>query len=190
MKVRSISNPDLFKVLNQAKNENHYGCDQEWYSTEWQRFSGCGPTVASNIIYYLTHKGQDSTARQDKVCMSECSALMEEIWKYVTPTSEGIPTTKMLIDAMLSYVTSKGLNFEHRFLDVPKEEDSRPTLPELVVFLESALSKDVPVAFLNLCNGEEQNLEGWHWVTIISLEYGKKEETIYVHILDEGLIKK
>ena len=135
MKIRSISNPGLFKVLNQATDESHYGCDQEWYSTEWQRLSGCGPTVASNIIYYLTHKGQASAAEQDIVCKSECSALMEEVWKYVTPTTEGIPATKILIEAMLSYVKSKGLNFEYRFLDLPKDKDRRPALSEVLNFL-------------------------------------------------------
>lgn len=190
MKVRSISNPELFKVFNQETNECHYGCNQEWYSTEWQRLSGCGPTVATNIIYYLTRKGKVSPAGQGMACKTECSALMEDVWKYVTPTTHGIPETKMLIEAMLSYVQSKKLNFEYQFLDLPEDRDSRPTLAEVLDFLETAFIKDAPVAFLNLCNGGEQTLDEWHWVTIISLGYRDKEEQIYVNILDEGMVKK
>ena len=190
MTLKSISNPGVFKVLNRVTNERHYGCDQEWYSTEWQRRSGCGPTAASNIIYYLTHKGQTAKSEQDIVCKSECSSLMEEVWNHVTPTTEGIPTTKMLCEEMLSYIKSKGLEFEYRLMDIPKDSDRRPKLLEVLDFLETALSEDVPVAFLNLCNGDEINLERWHWVTIISLEYTDKDEQICIDILDEGLIKK
>lgn len=190
MTLKSISNPDVFMVLNRDTNERHYGCDQEWYSTEWQRRSGCGPTAAANIIYYLTHKGQTSKSEQDIVCKSECSSLMEEVWNHVTPTTEGIPTTKMLCEEMLSYIKSKGLDFEYRFMDIPKEKDRRLKLSEVLDFLETALSEDVPVAFLNLCNGDEINLERWHWVTIISLEYTDQDEQIFINILDEGLIKK
>jgi hypothetical protein len=60
----------------------------------------------------------------------------------------------------------------------------------LLKFLEEALSKDSPIAFLNLCNGIEKNLECWHWVTIISLEYMENEEQTFVNILDDGQIKK
>ena len=46
------------------------------------------------------------------------------------------------------------------------------------------------MAFLNLCNGEEKNLDRWHWVTIISLEYAKDKNQVLANILDEGVIKK
>lgn len=190
MTVKSIANPDVFKVLNQATNERHYGCDQEWYSTEWQRLSGCGPTVASNIIFYLTQKGESLKSGRDLVYKSECSLLMEEVWKHVTPSTDGIPATQILSEAMLTYIKSKGLDFECRTMDIPEDKGCRPKLPEILGFLETALLEDAPVAFLNLCNGEEKNLEQWHWVTIISVEYADKNRQINVNILDEGMIKK
>ena len=61
---------------------------------------------------------------------------------------------------------------------------------DVVYFLEGALHQDSPVAFLNLCNGDENNLEPWHWVTIISLEYSEDGKCVFIEILDEGLIKK
>jgi len=115
---------------------------------------------------------------------------MEEIWGYVTPTREGIPTTKMFYEAVLAYAKAKGLNIEYNFCDMPEDKSIRPALADVVNFLERALLKDVPVAFLNLCNGEEKNLEPWHWVTIISLEYTEDENSAFVNILDGGLIKK
>jgi hypothetical protein len=115
---------------------------------------------------------------------------MEKIWEYVTPTKNGVSTTKMFYEAVLSYAKSKGLNIEYEFLDLPKDKSCRPGLPEVLNFLEGALLKDAPVAFLNLCNGAEKNLERWHWVTIISLEYIGNENQVFATIMDNGRIKK
>jgi hypothetical protein len=61
---------------------------------------------------------------------------------------------------------------------------------DVVYFLEGALQQDSPIAFLNLCNGDEKNLQSWHWVTIIALEYSEDGNSAFIDILDEGLIKK
>jgi hypothetical protein len=66
---------------------------------------------------------------------------------------------------------------------VPEDDAHRPSFAELSNFLDDALSNDVPVAFLNLCNGGEKNLDRWHWVTVIS-----REDTL-ARILDEGVVK-
>lgn len=115
---------------------------------------------------------------------------MEEIWKFVTPTREGIPTTKMLYESVIAYANAKGINVEHRCCDLPKKKSLRPKFMDVVYFLEEALQQDSPIAFLNLCNGDEKNLEPWHWVTIISLEYSEDGNNAFIDILDEGLIKK
>ena len=57
-------------------------------------------------------------------------------------------------------------------------------------FMEKALIGNFPVAFLNLCNGEVENLDRWHWTTIITLEYSEGYEQAYADIIDGGQIKK
>lgn len=190
MITKSISNLDLFKILDKNTHKMYYGCVQEWYATEWQRLSGCGPSVASNIILYLNHSRTTLASEQCFNNKESCVSLMEEVWKYVTPTTEGIPTTKMFYESLHSYIMSKGLNAEYDFCNLPEDKASRPELQEILKFIEGALLKDAPIAFLNLCNGEEKNLEQWHWVTIISLEYTEHGENVFVNILDEGIIKK
>lgn len=183
MIVRAISNLDLLKVADES-TEIYYGCNQEWYSTEWQRHSGCGPSVAANIVFYLEGLGKTSNKKATMLL------LMEESWGYVTPTSEGIPTTKMFCDAMKLYALAKGLQVESGCFDLPAERKRRPLLHNMLNFIDAALLKDVPVAFLNLCNGEEKNLDSWHWVTIISLEYAEDSSSAFVNVLDDGVIKK
>lgn len=151
---------------------------------------GCGPSVVCTIISYLNHARSPFNLEQSFNSKENCLFLMEEIWEYVTPTKEGIPTTKMFYEAVFAYTKSKGLNVEYGFYDLPKDKSIRPTLPEVFIFLEGALLKDTPIAFLNLCNGDEKNLQRWHWVTIISLEYAEYGNSAFVNILDEGLIKK
>ena len=189
MITKSISNLSLLKIVDESTLQTYYGCDQEWYTTEWQRISGCGPTVVSNIILYLTRPafgiGQNFNSKE------KCLLLMNEIWEYVIPIKgKGIPTTKLLYEDVLTYATAKKLNVEYDFCDVSKGKSRRPKLLDVMIFLEGALLKDTPIAFVNLCNGDEKNLDPWHWVTIISIEYAEGGDSAFVTILDEGIIKK
>jgi hypothetical protein len=190
MMIYSISNLNLFKIIDDSMNKIYYGCSQEWYATEWQRLSGCGPTAASNIISYLNRTCSTLELGQSPDNKINCISLMEEIWAYITPTTEGVNTTKMFYEAVLIYTKSKGLNVEFEFCDLPEDKTLRPELAVILTFLKKALANDAPIAFLNLCNGEEKNLEQWHWVTIISLECSEDGKSAFIKILDEGQIKK
>lgn len=190
MNSKSISDTNLLKIFDEHTHKAYYGCDQEWYATEWQRLSGCGPTAVCNIIWYLNHTQPAFGLKQSCDSKENSLSFMEEIWEYVTPTNEGIPTIKMFYEAVLAYTKLKGLNVEYSFCDVPEDKSIRPKLADVVIFLERALLKDAPIAFLNLCNGDENNLEPWHWVTVISLDYAEDENSAFINILDGGLIKK
>jgi len=186
---KSLSKPGLFKISDEHTHKVHCGCSQEWYRDEWQRRSGCGPSTVCNIISYLNETRFSSGLKQYCSNIEDSLSLMEEIWEHITPTAEGIPTTKMLYDAVIAYAKLKDLNIEYSSCDIPEDRFKRPDLASVVHFLERALVKDVPIAFLNLCNGEEKNLEPWHWVTITSLESAENESSAFIGILDGGLVK-
>jgi hypothetical protein len=190
MITKSIVNPNLFKILDEDTHKIYHGCNQEWYTKVWQRLSGCGPTVASNLIFYLYLARQTLDSGQSFISKRICLSLMEEIWEYVTPRVKGVSTTEMFYKAVLAYAKFKGLDVQYRFFDLPKNKLSRPRLSALLKFLDEALGKDAPIAFLNLCNGAEKILDRWHWVTIISLEYTENGDHAFVDILDDGQIKK
>ena len=190
MITRSLSNPDLFKVVDAPAHKIYYGCNQEWYNTEWQRRSGCGPAVASNIILYLSHTQEKPGFEKNCSLKEKCVSVLEELWAFVTPTLAGIPSTRMFSDTVLAYAKANGLNVEYFVYDLPDNKAGKPPLAEVVTFIETALIKDVPVAFLNLCHGDEKRLYSWHWVTITSLEYAENGDGAFVTILDEGLFKR
>ncbi len=186
---RSISNTDLFKIIDESSQQTYYGCNQTWYATKWQRLAGCGPSAASNIIYYLSHNPAVSNSAQ-RIGKETYLMLMKEMWKYVTPTLKGVSTTKRFYKGVLSYADSKGQRIQYASCDLPKKKMQRPPFPEVLHFVETGITQDIPVAFLNLCNGEVENFDRWHWVTIISLEYTEDGNSAFVSVLDEGVIKK
>ena len=176
----SVKHPECLRIAAETGAEPCYGCDQEWYGTDWQRRAGCGPTVAATLFYYMF--------RPDNLCFSQAEwlARMEEVWLYVTPTERGMPTTGLFFQSVLSFAAAKQRKIGHACCDVPEAKGDRPKLAEVVDFLRSGLTQDAPIAFLNLCNGEETNLHRWHWVTVVGMEFAADGSQALLYTLDEG----
>jgi hypothetical protein len=187
---RTIQNINRYRILDELTNDTYYGGNQEWYKKKWQRLSGCGPTVVSNIIYYIDNWKIEIEQDDIPYIKKDFIDIMEEIWKYVTPTFRGIPSTIYLMKGITKYKKAKNLSLELSYLDIPKKKEHRPELKQILKFLDEALQNNTPVAFLNLNNGEEKQLDAWHWVTLVTLEYEEDGSFVSVDILDEGLIKK
>ncbi len=163
----------------------YHGCDQEWYKKVWQRMSGCGPTTASSLFLY--HQRAKQTMPQPE--KAECLKLMEEFWGYITPTFRGVHTTGEFCGGAARFAHARGLRADTAALDIPKEQDIRPTLDTVLSFLQDALSNDLPVAFLNHNNGAEKGLYSHHWVVIVSLSY-TPGGTAEIAFLDEAIVKR
>ena len=176
----TIQRPNVFTVRNPGTGELFFGCNQAWYGDEWQRRAGCGPSVASHLFAYSLGLAPQTTDRRGWL------RLMEDVWHYVTPTDRGMPTSELFCQTTRSYAQARGVTMAQRVCDVPAEALLRPSLPELVAFLAEALQNDAPVAFLNLCNGEETCLYRWHWVTIVALDYDPGGNRAVATIFDEG----
>lgn len=184
---KSIVNMECLKIQDIDAGTISYGCNQEWYGTKWQRLSGCGPTVATNLFLYLNYKTGLSTEYKSK---KDCVMLMEKMWKFVTPTIRGVNKTKIFYKGLYSYTKLKNMDACYEFIDIPKKKSERPEFVEVLKFIENSLKHDFPVAFLNLCNGEEEGLDSWHWVTVVSLDHSEESGGYAVEILDEGTIKR
>lgn len=185
---KSITNPELYEFMEADKKQIHYGSCQRWYPTTWQRLAGCGPCAASNIFYYLTRS--QGSPQESFHSQREWVDLMQELWKYVTPSLRGVHRLTMLFEPLLEFAQNKGIPLEYHLSEVPKEIYRRPSLEMVIAFLAEALDRNAPIAFLNWCNGQVKNLDRWHWVTIISLEFNEEKTSAYATILDEGRLKK
>lgn len=187
---RSLKNPEAFLRSGENSDQPLYGCEQEWYETEWQKRSGCGPTTACNLLFYLEYGKLAKDPNQIPLNKACGLKRMQESWKYVTPTEMGVYTTKMFGDGFQDYAKINGWSGTFHSIEKNQEVHEKNYFEKVIQFIETALLQDSPVAFLNLCNGLVNNLDKWHWVIIISLEYDLEQKQAYVNIMDEGLIKR
>lgn len=189
MKSVHLKNPSLFEVPDGQNGRVYYGFDQEWYASEWQRRAGCGPTVVSTILYYIG-RSRAIPGIGSPLSRGESPAFLEKTWRHVTPTISGIPSAALLCRGIRSYSEAEHLGIRAEPFDIPRSRRARPVFSQLLSFLASALSGDVPVAFLNLHSGEERLLDSWHWVTVASMDYEEDGSAAFLEILDEGERKR
>lgn len=190
MITRSIKQLDLFRIADEVTGGIHYGADQEWYRTMLQRLSGCGPSTAANILFYLFRRSEERAPDTPPISKRDYVAHMEDVWQYVTPSTRGIPSAEMLCEGVVKYTKAKDISIALNYIDIPKSVSLRPTFGDVLAFVGKALNDDTPVAFLNLNNGEIKQLDSWHWVTIISLDYEPDGSAAFADILDAGQIKR
>ncbi len=187
---RTICNIEAFKVPDERRQRTAYGFHQTWYANMWQRKSGCGPTAVANILYY--QKRKQAGERKDVILSERESRLvfMEGVWEHVTPSVHGISSARMLQEGIMSYAAGHGLAVTVDMLDIPKNRSKRPEFKSVLAFIDHALSHDIPVAFLNLNHGTQTQLDSWHWVTIVALEYERDGSTAIVTFMDGGPVQK
>ena len=167
-------------IFLKPDGELQLGCDQENYKSKWRRLSGCGPTAASNLFLY----GMPDIGRHRTV--DEGLEVMEEIWHYVTPRfGGGVSNTQIFTSGLSKLLTEKGKKFSVEVVEVPQKKEQRRPISEVRAFMERAIHNNLPIAFLNLHNGEEKQLDAWHWVTVVGIETSLKDE-MYLDIFDGG----
>jgi hypothetical protein len=165
-----------------------YGGSQGWYNREWSQKAGCGPTTASNIVWYLasTRENLKCLCEHDGFCRAGFVDIMSDMWGYVTPGSMGVNKISMLTKGIISYAAQRGAVLKAQSFPVPRIAALRAPWQEAAAFLTDAMARDLPVAFLNLSKGELKNLDTWHWVTITAFD----DETGQAEISDEGVRKE
>jgi len=157
------------------------GVDQEWYAGYRQRLSGCGPSTATNILRYYRDRLTLPVRAQTR---EEAQDLMELVWDYVTPTLMGLNTTQRYVDGIDKLQAEKGWGLSCIRLDIPARQVERPDAAQVAGFIREGLASDCPVAFLNLSRGSLENLDQWHWVTLVALEEDGRQ--LWAEAVDNG----
>ena len=162
------------------------GGSQLWYADNWHRRSGCGPTAATNIVWYLAHSAilQDLVSANDISTREDYTHLQEGMFSYVTPRAGGVNRSRILTDGLEHYARDHRFNLHTYSLQIPLRKSRRPSEQCLRSFLVRAKEADSPIAFLNLSSGNQAVLDSWHWVTILAYD----EQTLEVQFSDQGHI--
>ena len=166
----SISRPELLTITEGDRTWR--GSDQMWYSDDWQQKAGCAPTCAALLVSYLAQTRPACAPLYPSGSWEkrDVTALMEELWQHVTPGKHGVYTARHYAKGFRAFGESKGLALPTRELDIPRLHVARPTVDQCAAFLRSALVQDAPIAWFNRDHGEVEDLDEWHWVTIVALE--------------------
>lgn len=183
IKKIKLSKTEVFNIKDGTKI--YYGPNQVWYPKRFQKLAGCGPTSCSNIIWYLsqTQEKYKGLCPYDGTTLQGFLEIMEDVWQYVTPGFMGVNKLEMFENGAIRYGKEKGYLLSCESLKIPgKNHINELEIEKTFDFIENALKEDIPVAFLNLHNGQLLNLESWHWVTIYEIDRKK----ISVSILDQS----
>ena len=156
-----LTHPEYFTILA-PDGRAFRGAVQDWYPTAWQRRAGCGPTTAAVLLSYLarTHPALASLGPQgDPETTAGFLPYMEELWRYATPGPQGLKEAEHLTLACRSFALSRGCRLREAILPIPRAgQGARPTPAQCRSFLEDALGRDCPVAFLNYDEGDVTEL--------------------------------
>ena len=149
------------------------GANQCWYPYWRARLSGCGPTAAANLLWYLAVSRPQRCGAlftgnaQHK---PEMVRLMRQVWRFVRPAPWGMARGQSFARGACRFAAARGVSLQAELLQVPAAVARRPSDAQLYDFLAKALAADLPVAFLNRSNGAVRNLPGWHWVTLVAVQ--------------------
>ena len=114
----SIKHPEWLYI--DVNGKTSYGYDQEWFTDEWQRLSGCGPTSASQVLgYSLFRDGLlDLETTSDQTLALE---RMNLVWKYVKPRfGGGVYKTQWMERGLTRLLEDKGLSYDVHMLNVSR----------------------------------------------------------------------
>ncbi len=183
----SISQPDLLRITDGNGDLSFFGGIQSWYSTEWRRRGGCGPTCAANILAYLAFSRPELRALYGYESMSlpAFAQHMEEVYEFVRPGVRGLHQAEVFSEGSVAFAKSRGaLLHPHVFSALGNRNRDRHSVSELLAFVRSGLSSNCPIGFLNLTRGKVKSIQGWHWITIT--EARAEDCSLFVTASDEG----
>jgi len=172
--MTTLNNTDAF-LIRDASGHSYYGGDQHWFGNEkaYRKEAACGATTCANILGYLAQTREEfaGLAPFDLHDKNSFLEFMKAVYPFVRPGLIGIMPADFTRGAE-EYAAGLGFAFEYDLLPVPAASQKRPGADAMYRFLNAALSKDLPVAFLNLSGGRVKNLDSYHWVTLVGLDDG------------------
>lgn len=157
----------LFRIIDQDNQKIYDGLNQDWFLKKWNQMSGCGPTIATSMILFHQH--------QVEMTLTQAKEAMENVRKFVKPTIGGIYNTSLLIGGIKKYLKKENILATIKAMDVYYDDHSPLQYQQMIEFIQTGLNHHVPIAFLNLSNGNQTQLEAWHWVLISKMEMIEQE---------------
>ena len=187
MSLVGLKYPELLAVADDSGTLS-VGGDQHWYPDEGFIPRGaCGATVASSAFAYLLRLRPRlyATAESAGLCglapplsitepikpstKTGYLGFMKQVYRFFYPRMGGL-MADMFVEGAGGLVREYGLPIAAEFLKIPITRAKRPSFDEVSAFIKTSLEVGAPAAFLILSNGCVENLDTWHWVTILGID--------------------
>lgn len=177
-----LKNIENFIIKDEFGSQYYGGCDV-WYADNKHKEIGNGAAVLSTMLAYI-HRGWeyfDSLCSFNPKRKETFIKYMYDVLQFVSPGLIGIMAGDLRKGAK-KYAESRGFVFTSTEFSIPGPKMNRPEYRAMIQFIHDALSRDVPVGFINLGSGRVKNMTPNHWVIIVGLD---AEEGI-LDVIDNG----
>jgi len=170
-----VKNELDFIKLYDTNGDVFCGANQYWLKNKFHSISGCGPTVASEILTYISLKHRLSLYDYNinHLRKSDFCNYIVSVREFVKPGIKGLTDIDYFVHQLKSYAKAKDVKLISKVLNI--KTDKKTAFNEIIETIDAGY----PLAILILRNPHpEINDFTWHWMSITG--YDKDNDTITI----------
>ncbi len=154
----AILHPELV-AIDGANGKIYFGGRTDWFPSPAQRKLKGGAVVGSELLSYLAATRPslwDLYPPRHRRTQEEFEGLMNRLWDYLSPKAAGdYLEMDGFTQGLNEYVSHLGHTLNFNVLSIGGAEEARPSADRCQGFIDDALERDTPVAFVNRTRGEK-----------------------------------
>jgi hypothetical protein len=147
----AIHHPELV-AIDGADGKIYFGGKTDWFPSAEQRHLRGGAVVAAELLSYLAATRSslwDLYPPRERRTQAEFETLMEKVWASLTPEGRERLELDNFMDGLNAYLAHAGHKLVFNVLDIPADREERPSADRCHGFIDDAMDRDTPVAFLS-----------------------------------------
>lgn len=166
----AIRHPELV-AIDGSDGKIYFGGRTEWFPSPAQRQLRGGAVVAAEVLSYLAATRSNLWALYPpgtRRTQADFEKLMARVWDFLIPEGREQLTLSNFVDGVTAYTNFAGHPLVFNVLDIPADRSKRPSADRCQGFIDDAMDRDAPVAFLNRSYGEREGEVIGNWSLIVS----------------------
>lgn len=186
---QSLNHPEYLQVRDESQTDSKllWGADQTWCESKSLAKRACSLVTATHLTAYLARKlGQVSLFRPYRFASrahgyieashvytrSEMVEQLHDLSQVLKPGLLGLFRPSRYEAGLNSFFASRGMDYACESLSLSLfHRRSQDLFEDALDFIQEHLLLDVPVSFLLYDRGGSEQVESWHWVTVVGYRY-------------------
>lgn len=157
-------------AIDGSDGKIYFGGKADWFSAPPQRPLREGAVVAAEILSYLAATRDnlwDLYPPGQRRTQAEFEGLAEKVQNFISPYERGQVCLSGFVDGLTAYTDHAGHRLVFNVLDIPADRSKRPSADRCEGFIDDAMNRDSPVAFLTRSHGSREGEVVYHWSLIV-----------------------